>query len=177
MPDAALLTSRPVYAGRVVELSIDDVRLPNGNVCSLETIRHPGASAVVPVDREGRVWLVRQYRWATGGFLLEVPAGKLDHGEAPEVCARREVEEETGLRAGEIAPLGWIWTTPGFSDERIWLWLATGLEPARQDLQPDEVLTVEPVPLDEAVAMALDGRIVDAKSVCALARAARQLSR
>ena len=177
MPEPALVASRPVYTGRVVALSVDDVRLPNGNVCALETIRHPGASAVVPVDRDGRVWLVRQYRWATGGFLLEVPAGKLDHGEPPETCARREVEEETGFRVGEIAPLGWIWTTPGFSDERIWLWLATGLEPARQDLQPDEVLTVEPVPLDEAVAMAIDGRIVDAKSVCALARAARQLSR
>jgi len=177
MSDPKLIASRPVFKGRIVDLSVDEVRLPNGNACALETIRHPGACAVVPVDPDGRVLLVRQYRWATGGYLLEVPAGTLDRGEPPEECARREVEEETGLRAGALMPLGWIWTTPGFSDEKIWLWLATGLEPARQDLQPDEVLTVEAVPLAEAVAMAGDGRIVDAKSICALWRAARQLSR
>jgi ADP-ribose pyrophosphatase len=177
MPDPGLLVSRPIFRGRVVDLSVDEVRLPNGNVCALETIRHPGASAVVPVDREGRVLLVRQYRWATGGYILEVPAGKLDAGEAPETCARREVEEETGHRAGELQPLGWVWTTPGFSDEKIWLYLATDVEPARQDLQPDEVLTIEALPFDDAVAMAENGTIVDAKSICALLRAARQLRR
>jgi ADP-ribose pyrophosphatase len=177
MPDPGLLISRPIFRGRVVDLSVDDVRLPNGNVCALETIRHPGASAVVPVDREGRVLLVRQYRWATGGYILEVPAGKLDAGEAPEACARREVEEETGHRARDLTPLGWVWTTPGFSDEKIWLYLATDVEPARQDLQPDEVLTIEAIPFDDAVAMAGNGTIVDAKSICALLRAARQLKR
>ena len=177
MSDATLLKSRPVYAGRIVDLSVDEVRLPNGNVCALETIRHPGASAVVPVDDDGRVLLVRQFRWATGGYLLEVPAGKLDRGEPPEDCARREVEEETGRRPRTLHPLGWIWTTPGFSDEKIWLYAATGLEATRQQLQPDEVLTVEAVPLVDAVAMALDGRIVDAKSICAILRAAHKLGR
>ena len=161
---------RSIYDGRVVRLSVDRVRLPNGNVAELEVIRHPGAAAVVPVDDEGRVLLVRQYRYAAGGWLLEVPAGKLDADEPPEVCARREVEEETGQRPGRLVSMGWIFTTPGFTDERIWLFLATGLHPTRQRLQHDEVLTVERLPLDEAVRRAASGEIRDAKSVCALLR-------
>ena len=153
-----------------MDLSVDRVRLPNGNVCELEMIRHPGAAAVVPVDENGDVILVRQYRYAAGGRLLEVPAGKLDGGEPPESCAARELQEETGFRASEITPMGWIWTTPGFTDEKIWLFLATDLSPARQDLQDDEVLTVERMPLPEAVRRAELGEIRDAKSVCALLR-------
>lgn len=169
------LEVRSIHEGRVVRLFVERVRLPNGNVCELEIVRHPGAAAVVPVDKEGRVLLVRQYRHAAGGYLLEVPAGKLDPGEPPEACARREVEEETGHRASDLVSLGSILTTPGFTDERIWLFLATGLEPTRQSLEADEVLTVERVELSEAERMALAGEIVDAKSVCALARAARRL--
>jgi ADP-ribose pyrophosphatase len=165
------LESRRIFKGRIVELSVDRVRLPNGNVCELEMIRHPGAAAVVPVDENGEVILVRQYRYAAGCHLLEVPAGKLDGGEPPADCAVRELEEETGFRANGIIPMGWIWTTPGFTDERIWLFLATGLSPACQDLQDDEVLTVERMPLSEAVEMAERGEIRDAKSVCALLRA------
>lgn len=172
MPGSEILSSRLVHAGRVVRLSIDEVRLPNGNACTLEIVRHPGAAAVVPLDADGHVHLVRQYRYATGGYLLEVPAGKLDPGEAPEACAIREVEEETGLLAGRLESLGWLWTTPGFTDEKIWLYLATELAPSRQNLQPDEVLAVERVPLDVAVAMAEGGELVDAKSALALLRAA-----
>ncbi len=175
MKDVERLEVRPIHEGRVVRLFVERVRLPNGSACELEIVRHPGAAAVVPVDSEGRVLLVRQYRHATGGFLLEVPAGKLDAGEPPDECARREVEEETGHRAGRLEPLGWIFTTPGFSDERIWLFLATDLEPTRQSLGPDEVLTVERMTVPEALGMALAGGIVDAKSVCALARAASRL--
>ena len=170
MNDAELLERRTIHKGRVVDLSVDRVRLPNGNTCELELIRHPGASAVVPLDADGNVLLVRQYRYATGGYLLEVPAGKLDPGEAPEPCAMREVEEETGHRPGRLTSMGWIWTTPGFTDERIWLYLATELSPTRQTLQADEVLSVERIPLDRAVAMARQGEIHDAKSVCALLR-------
>lgn len=167
-----VLSSRSVHDGRIVKLSLEEVRLPNGNTVTLELIRHPGASAVVPVDRDGNVILVRQYRHATGSWLLEVPAGKLDHpGESPEDCALREVEEETGYRAGRLVPLGWIWTTPGFTDEKIWLYLALELTPTRSDLQPDEVLTVEKLPLGEAARRAVNGEIVDGKSVCALLRA------
>ena len=173
MPESEVLSSETVYSGRIVTLSVEKVRLPNDRTVSLEIVRHPGAAAVVPIDDQGRVILVRQYRHATGSWLLEVPAGKLDHpGESPEDCARREVEEETGFRAGEMTSLGWIWVTPGYSYEKIWLYLARRLTPVPASLQPDEVLTVEPLPLDDAVRRAASGEIVDAKSVCALLRAA-----
>lgn len=171
MVEAPLIERRPIYTGRIVDLSVDRVRLPDGRVCELELVRHPGAAAVVPVDDEGRVLLVRQYRYASGGWLLEIPAGKLDGDEPAEACAAREVEEETGFRAGRLVPMGWIWTTPGFSDERIWLFLALQLSKSRQRLQPDELLTVERVPLAEALRQAGQGEIRDAKSVCALLRA------
>jgi ADP-ribose pyrophosphatase len=161
-----------VHDGRIVKLDVEEVRLPNGNVVTLEIIRHRGAAAVVPVDDDGRVVMIRQYRHATSGYLLEVPAGTLDHpGEAPEACALRELEEETGYRAATLDPLGWIWTTPGFTNEKIWLYRATGLTPVRSAHESDEVITVERVPLDEAVKKALSGEITDAKSVCALLRA------
>jgi ADP-ribose pyrophosphatase len=173
--DADCLEVREIFHGRVVRLRVEKVRLPNGHVSELELIRHPGAAAVVPVDAEGRVLLVRQYRHATEDWILEVPAGKLDGAEPPESCAAREVEEETGFSPGRLTSMGWIWTTPGFTDEKISLFLATDLEPGRQDLQTDEALTVERVPLSEAVAMAERGEIRDAKSVCALLRARRFL--
>ena len=168
------LGGKEVFRGRTVRLTVDRVRLPNGREMELEIIRHPGAAAVVPLLPDGDVLMVRQYRYATGGWILEVPAGKLDPGEEPDVCARREVEEETGYRVGELAPLGWIWTSPGFTDERIWLYLATGLSAAVQKLGKDEVLSLERLPFARAVAMAASGEIPDAKSTCALLRAARR---
>lgn len=172
MSDAVVLSSRSVHDGRIVKLSLEEVRLPNGNTITLELIRHPGAAAVVPVDQEGNVVLVRQYRHATGSFLLEVPAGKLDHpGESPEDCVYREIEEETGHRAGRLVPLGWIWTTPGFTNEKIWLYMALDLTETRSNLQADEVLSVEKLPFAEAAARALSGEIVDSKSAIALLRA------
>jgi ADP-ribose pyrophosphatase len=171
MSRAERLDSRRVYSGRIVGLSVDRVRLPNGTECELELVRHPGAAAIVPVDDDGQVLLVRQYRYATGGWLLEVPAGTLGPGETPEACAAREVEEETGVRADRLVPMGWIWTTPGFTDEKIWLYLARGLTPARQGLDADEVLTVERLPLPAAVDLAVRGGIDDAKSISALLRA------
>ena len=172
---AELAASREAWRGRMLTLNVDTVNLPNGLTVDLEIVRHPGAAAVVPVDKDNHVILVRQVRHATGGWLLEVPAGKLDHGEAPEVCAARELEEEAGVVAGKLVPMGSIWTTPGFSDERIWLYLATDLVQAQQDLDVDEVLTIERLPLKEAVERALSGDIDDAKSVCALLRARHHL--
>jgi len=160
--------SREVYKGRVVHLFVDDVALPNGQSVELEVIRHPGASAVVPLDWNGEVILIRQYRHAAGGFIYEVPAGKLDSGEPPETCAARELIEEAGVEAGRIDSLGSILTTPGFTDEVIHLYLARELFPAEQKLEHDEVLTVERVPLGRALEMCANGAIRDAKTVCAL---------
>lgn len=175
MKEGKLLESRRVHDGKVVKLSVDRVELPNGSVTELEVIRHQGAAAVVPLTADGDVLMVRQYRHATGGWLLEVPAGKLDPGEAPDICAARETEEEVGYRVGRLDPLGWIWTTPGFTDEKIWLYLARDLVPGSQNLDGDEVLSVEKMPLVEAVSMVHRGKICDGKSVCALLRAAAYL--
>lgn len=168
---AQRLASRSVYDGKILQLVIEEVRLPNGGEATLEMIRHPGASAVVALTDNLEVLLVRQYRHATGDWLLEVPAGKLDRGEEPQTCARREMEEETGYRAGDLKSLGWIWTTPGFTDEKIWLYLGTGLEKTQQNLQGDEDLRVERLLFSEAVRMAQEGGITDGKSICALLRA------
>jgi ADP-ribose pyrophosphatase len=175
-PESRILDSREIYAGRVFDLREELVRLPNGHQTRLQLIRHPGAAAIVPLADSGEVVLVRQYRHATGGWLLEVPAGTLDPAEAPIDCARRELAEEAGCEAAEFVDLGWVWTTPGFTDERIWLYLASGLRPAAQKLDDDETLSVERLPLSEAVARAERGEIEDAKSVCALLRAAAYLS-
>ncbi|HSF42581.1 MAG TPA: NUDIX hydrolase [Thermoanaerobaculia bacterium] len=165
------LDTREVFKGRTVRLDVDKVRLPNDKVMDFEIIHHSGAAAVVPVTDDGHVLLIRQYRYATGGYLLEIPAGKLDPGEEPEACALRETEEEIGHRPGKLQTLGWIWTTPGFADEKIWLYLATDLEPTRQELGDDEVLSIERVTLADAVEKAARGEIHDSKSVCALLRA------
>lgn len=172
---AKKLTDRTAYAGKKLRLDVDRIALPNGREMDFELVRHPGAAAVVPLLPGGEVLLVRQYRYATGGWLLEIPAGTLDPGESPESCAFREVEEETGYKAGKLEPLGWIWTTPGFTDEKIWLYVATDLAPTSQALDHDEVLTVERMGFAEAVALASGGGLADGKSICALLRAARHL--
>lgn len=174
MRDVEVLEIRSIHRGKVLDLSVDRVRLPNGEEADLELVHHRGAAAVLPLLPDGRVLLVRQFRYPTGGWLLEVPAGKLDPEEEPEPCARRELEEETGWRlaaGGELVPLGWIWTSPGFTDEKIWLYLARGLEEGVQDREVHEVLELEALALDEAVEKARRGEIHDAKTVCALLRA------
>jgi ADP-ribose pyrophosphatase len=163
-----------IFKGKVVNLTVESVRLPNDHVTDLEIIRHAGAAAVVPVDKDGRVLMVRQYRHATGDYLLEIPAGKLDEGEEPAECACRELEEETGYTPAALTAIGWIWTTPGFTDEKIWLFIATGLTPTEQALEDDEVLSVEAIPLENAIEMAMRDEIQDAKTICGLMRAAHQ---
>jgi ADP-ribose pyrophosphatase len=176
---AVRIARRELHRGRVLELSVERVRLPNGREMDFELIHHRGAAAVVPLVEPAaggpEVLLLRQYRYATGGWLLEVPAGTLDGGEEPAACARREVEEETGFRAADVVPLGWIWSSPGFCDEKIWLFLARGLAPSRQRLDDDELIEVERVALAEAVGKAARGEIHDAKSVAALLRAGAHL--
>jgi len=151
----------------------ETVELPNGHRVALDLVRHPGAAAVVPFLDDERVLLIRQHRHATGGALLEIPAGKLDPGESPETCAARELEEETGYRTGRLERLGSIWTTPGFSDEVIHLFAAYDLEPTQQRLEPDEIIELVPTPLAEALD-ALDGPVVDGKTATALLLADRR---
>ncbi|MFK7895607.1 MAG: NUDIX hydrolase [Myxococcota bacterium] len=159
---------RRVYQGAQFEFVTEPVALPNGRTVELDLLRHPGASAVVPFLNDETVLMIRQYRFATGGEILEIPAGKLDPGEAPEVCAVRELEEETGYRAGRVEKLGAIWTTPGFTDEIIHLYAAFDLEPTEQNLQPDEVIQLVPMSLDEAIEGIRNTPIYDAKSGMAL---------
>jgi ADP-ribose pyrophosphatase len=170
-----LLTRKLVYPGRVVRLELERVELPTGVVVELEMIHHPGAAAVVPLLDSGEVVLVRQFRHAAGGFLFEVPAGKLDSREPPLACAHRELKEESGYAAGRMQELGSIHTTPGFTDELIHLFLARDLTPCGQCVEHDEVLSVTTLPFAEALAMAGDGRITDAKTIAALFRASRAL--
>jgi ADP-ribose pyrophosphatase len=168
---------RHIYRGRIVDLRVETVVLPNGHAVALELVHHPGAAAIVALDADGSVPLLRQYRYAVGGYIWEVPAGTLAPGEAPDACARRELREETGLTAAEWLPLGSIVTTPGFCDERIHLFLARDLTAAPAAPDDDEVLTVTRTPLVRALAMIHDGSIEDAKSIAALTRAAAVLGR
>lgn len=175
------VSSRLVHDGRVVHLSIDTVRFPDGTVGELEMVRHSGASAVLPVldepdSPDPRILLVRQYRYATGGTILEVPAGRPERpGEEWEVCARRELEEEAGLRAERLVPIGMIYTTPGFTDERIHLFLALGTSAGTQALDDDEFVEPVAMRLSEALERVRSGEIVDAKTICTLHNAAEYL--
>ncbi len=165
--------SRRVHTGRVISLDVDTVRFPNGTTGELEMIRHSGASAVLPflsdpagIDPE--VLLIRQYRYAAGGHIYEIPAGRLDPGEHPEACALRELKEETGYSAQGIALLTTIFTTPGFTDERIHLFQATDLTRGEANRASDEILDLVPMPLVRALRMIESGEISDGKTVIAL---------
>ncbi len=165
------------YQGAFLEMVTEEVQLPNGKTATLDLIRHPGASAVVPFADPEQVLLIRQYRYAAGGTIYEVPAGKLESGEEPAACAARELEEETGRRAGRIEPLGSILTTPGFTDEKIHLFAAFDLEVVPMKLDEDEIIEVVPMRFDEALDLVWSGGLPDAKSALALIRAARLLGR
>jgi ADP-ribose pyrophosphatase len=160
-----------------VEVSRERVTLPNGRVAELDIVHHPGAAAVVPFVSADDVLLIRQYRHAAGGTILEVPAGKLDPGDTPEACAARELEEEAGRRAGHLEKLGWIFTTPGFTDEVIHLFAAFELETVPTRHEDDEVIDVLRLPLAEALELVWRGELTDGKSAMALVHAAHRLGR
>ena len=160
--------TRNIYSGRVITLNVDTVQLPNGVTVDLETIRHPGAAAVVPIKDDGTVVLIRQFRHAAGGFIYEIPAGKLALGEDPLNCAARELEEEVGYRASSFELLSSIFTAPGFADEVIHVYKATGLTKGRQQLDRDEVLEIVEMPLQLAMTRIQDGTIRDGKTIVGL---------
>lgn len=172
-----MVSSRRVYTGKIVHLDVDTVRFPDGSTGELELFRHPGASAVVPFlsDPAGddpQVLLIRQYRYAAGGYLYEIPAGRLDPGEDPADCARRELREETGCTAARVDRLTTIFTTPGFCDEQIHLFQAVGLTQGESAREKDEFLEVVPRALSQALAMIESGEIRDSKTVVGLLFAA-----
>lgn len=168
------IASRPVHDGRIVHLSVDTVRFPDGSVGELELIRHSGASAVLPLlgdrgDADPEVLLIRQYRYASGGYMYEVPAGRPDApGEDWEVCARRELEEETGMVAGRMTRLTGIHTTPGFTDEFIHLFLAEDLAEGSTAFDHDEFIEQARMPLSAALRLVESGEITDGKTICSL---------
>jgi ADP-ribose pyrophosphatase len=165
-------TTKSLYEGRVVRLGLESLVLPNGKALQLEVVRHPGGAAVVALDTENRVCLLRQYRHAAGGWLWELPAGKLEPGEAPQLTAQRELEEEAGLRAGTWQTIGETLTTPGFCDEVIHLFVATELEPAQARPEAHELIEVHWLPLATALEQVHTGTIRDAKTMLGLLLAA-----
>jgi len=168
-----LVSSKRVYTGRVIDLDIDTVRFPDGSTGTLEIFRHPGAAAVVPFfdpveDADPRVLLIRQFRHAADGPLWEIPAGRLDPGETPETCAHRELEEEAGVTASHLERLTTIFMTPGFTDERIHLFLATGLTQGQHRREADEFMDLHTVRWSEIMRMIERGDINDGKTLVAL---------
>jgi ADP-ribose pyrophosphatase len=167
------LATRRAYSGKILNLDVDTVRFPDGSEGDLEIIRHPGAAAVVPLasspaGSDPVVLLIRQFRYAAGGPLWEIPAGRLEAGETPETCAQRELREEAGLAAGRLERLTTIWTTPGFTDEAIHLFLATELVTVPSAREPDEFIEVVPRPLSEVLVGIRDGEIRDGKTIAAI---------
>ena len=158
----------PLHQGRVFTLVKENVTLDNDVTIDIDIIRHPGASAMVPLSDNNQVILIKQYRHAIGDYIWEIPAGTLHENEEPLECAKRELIEETGFSANEWQKLGEITPVPGYSDERIHLFLATGLTPATQNLDEDEVLKVHEMPLDVVMEMIYKGEIQDGKTICGM---------
>ena len=167
-----LVDRKIIFEGRVITVSVDTVDLPNGVRAPLELVRHPGGAAVVAIDDQERVCLLRQYRHAAGGFIHELPAGKLEPNEPPEQTARRELVEEAGVSGAHWESLGAYLSSPGVFTEVIHLYLATGLAPATRAPGEDEVIQVEWWPLAEAVERARSGELTDAKTIIGILRTA-----
>ena len=177
MPDPGKISSRRVYTGRVISLDVDRVRFPDGSEGELEMVRHPGASAIVPflsdpAGEDPQILMIRQYRYAAEGYLYEIPAGRLDDGEDPAECAARELREETGCTAERIERLFTMYTTPGFTDEKIHLFMAIGLTRGETAHEADEFVEAVPMTLSHALELIERGEIQDAKTALGLLYAA-----
>ena len=171
------LSRQVVNESSVGSFGLERVTLPNGRIVTLAILKHPGAAAIVPFLDDDTIVMLRQYRHAAGGVIWEVPAGKLDPGEQPEACARRELGEETGYRAGQLELLGKTHTTPGFSDEVIYLFEAHDLESGKRRVEGNEVIETYPLKLERVLEMVDRGEITDAKTIAALFHVARRARR
>ncbi len=163
-----LLESEKIFRGAVFDIERDRLLEENGVEIVRDVVRHPGGAGALPLFGDGRVALVRQYRHPARRELLEIPAGRIETGETPEECAAREVEQETGFRTGRIEKLAEFYSTPGFCEERLYVYLATDLIPSSQNLDHDELIEIVCLPLTEAVKMIERGEIEDSKTIVAL---------
>lgn len=170
------ISSEMIYQGRILNVRLDQVLLPNGNKSAREVVELSGAVTIVPVNQAGEVYLVRQYRYPVAELLLELPAGKMEPGESPETCARRELIEETGFTAEKCDYICEFYTTPGCVTEKMYLFLARSLVSGQQNLDEDEFLEVTSVSLDEAVEMIYNGTIKDGKTITGLLAVQRFLT-
>lgn len=170
MPNPRLISSETVYTGRLFNVSLDKLEMDTGVIAQRETIRHPGAVAMIPVTSEGNLLLVSQYRHAAGRRLLELPAGTLEPGEEPLTAVSRELQEEVGHRPGKVEGLGGLFVAPGYTSEYIHLFVCTELVPARLDADEDEDIEVEERTSEQALAAIDSGEICDAKSVIGILR-------
>jgi ADP-ribose pyrophosphatase len=166
-----ILDSKRIFKGRVFEVTVDTIR-EGDKTYERETVHHPGSAVIVPIFDDGTLALVRQYRHPTVRYLLEVPAGTLKHGEVPEEGAARELEEELGVTAESLEKLAEFFVTPGFCEEKMWLYLATGLIATEQRLEDDEIIEVVRVPFGQALGMITTGEIEDAKTIIGIMLAA-----
>ncbi len=160
--------SEMIYSGRVVHLDLDTVLLPNGKTAMREVVRHSGAVAIVPIDTDQNIIMVRQYRHPIGRILLEIPAGTLHEGEAPELCAVRELQEEIGYKPGHLEKIGAVYLAPGYSSEFIHLYIATDLQESHLEMDEDEFIEVERVSMADALTRIQKGEIADAKTISAV---------
>jgi len=170
------IASEQKFSGRLIKLYLDQVELPNGQTSSREWIDHPGAVCLIPILPDDKICLIRQFRYGPGEEFIEIPAGKLDSGEAPLECAYRELEEETGYRANKLTFLTNIHPAIGFSNEKMWMYLAEDLEKYENKLDQDEFLELLPTPLEKALDWIWSGKITDVKTIIGLLWAKRLLS-
>lgn len=173
-PKPTVVSQQVVYEGRVFGISITEALSAAGNPMKVEIVHHPGGASAIPVNREGKIALVRQYRFPPQRFCLEIPAGRIDPGDTPLEAARRELEEEVGVRAHRMELVCEFYPTPGYCEERLYIYLATELEETRQHLDRDEEIEVYWVAFDEALELVRRGEIDDAKTIIALLMVERE---
>lgn len=163
-----VINSKIVFKGNIIDVKVDTITLPNGETANREVVLRGDATAIVPIDKDGNVILVEQYRHPALDMVLEIPAGMLEEGEDPKECAIRELEEETSLKAEDVTYIVTMYPAIGFFTGKLYVYLATDLKPGKFNLDPDEFITVHKIPLDEAIDMIYSGKIIDSKTITGL---------